>query len=133
MREVPGLPLWLGHVGDVHDIRSVLAAGVVAVVDLAGNEPAVAFPRDVAYCRFPLLDGGGNPPWLVSAAVGLLRAEVPTLVYCSAGMSRTLVIAAAAVARVRGCPLAEALAFVAGEGPADVSLALLADVEAAEA
>jgi hypothetical protein len=77
--------------------------------------------------------GAGNPPWLVRAAVdavaGLLRAGVPTLVFCSAGMSRTPTVATA-VARVRGCPLGEALAAVVGPGPADVSPGLLADVQA---
>ncbi len=135
VRQVPGLPLWLGHVGDARDLRAVLSAGIGAVVDLAANEPPLTVTRDLLYCRFPLLDGAGNPPWLVRAAVeviaGLLQSGVPTLVYCSGGMSRTPVIAAGAVARLRGCSLAEALAVVAGAGPADISPALLAEVEAA--
>src|SRR4051812_5105895 len=110
MRQVPGLPLWLGHVGDARDLRGVLSAGIQAVVDLALNEPPVNFTRELVYCRFPLLDGGGNPPWLVRAAVGtlteFLRSGTPTLLYCSAGMSRTPVIAAAAVVRFQGCSLA---------------------------
>src|SRR5205085_1881187 len=35
MRQVPGCSLWLGHVGDARDLRGVLSAGILAVVDLA--------------------------------------------------------------------------------------------------
>jgi hypothetical protein len=50
-----------------------------------------------------------------------LMAGVPVLVCCSAGMSRSVCLAAAGVARAEGLPLAEALAAVVGAGPADVS------------
>ena len=33
------------------------------------NEPLPSLPRELAYCRFPLIDGPGNPSWLVRAAV----------------------------------------------------------------
>ncbi len=39
MRRVPGYSLWLGHVGDVRDLRGIHAAGILAVVDLAIDEP----------------------------------------------------------------------------------------------
>src|SRR5262249_12927016 len=135
MRHVPGLPLCLGHVGDARDLPAVLSAGILAVVDLALTEPPLAVTRELVYCRFPLLDGPGNPPWLLRMAVGtvaaLLRSGVPTLVYCSAGMSRTPVIAAGAVAELRDCSLAEALVVVTGGGPADVSPGLFAEGAAA--
>src|SRR5688572_12689172 len=93
VRQVPGYPLWLGHAGDARDLRTVLEAGILAVVDLALNEPPAAVTRELVYCRFPLVDGPGNPPWLLRAAVetvaGLVRSDTPTLVYCGAGMSRT--------------------------------------------
>jgi hypothetical protein len=45
--------------------------------------------RELVYCRFPLVDGAGNPPWLLRAAVetvaGFVRAGVPTLVFCGPG------------------------------------------------
>src|SRR5947209_19674751 len=134
MRQISGLPLWLGHVGDARDLRAVLSAGILAVVALAINEPPFRITRELVYCRFPLLDGTGNPPWLVRAAIdavaGLLRSGTPTLVYCSGGMSRTPVIAGAAVAQIRGCSLAEGLAVVFQSGPADVSPGLLSEVQA---
>jgi protein-tyrosine phosphatase len=134
MRQVPGYSLWVGHIGDARNLRSVLSSGILAVVDLALNEPPVVLTRELVYCRFPLGDGSGNPPWLLRAAVdagaGLLRAGTPTLVYCGAGLSRSLAVAAAAVALVRGCSPAEGLAVVSRTGPADVSPGLWAEVQA---
>ncbi|MHC5540006.1 protein-tyrosine phosphatase family protein, partial [Singulisphaera rosea] len=93
MRPIPDSPLWLGHVGDVRDLAALLSRGILAVVDLALDEPPAKFPREVAYFRVPLIDGEGNPPWRLRMAISivadLLRSNVPTLVYCGAGMSRT--------------------------------------------
>jgi protein-tyrosine phosphatase len=99
---IPGENLWLGHVGHAADLRALHDAGIVAVVDLALNEPPVRLTREMVYCRVPLLDGVGNPPWLlrmaVDVVVGLLRARTPTLLHCSAGLSRAPAVAACALA-----------------------------------
>ena len=128
MRQIPGTTLWLGHVGDMRDLRAVLSVGISAVVDLAINESPATVTRELVYCRFPLVDGAGNPPWLLRLAVetvaGLLRTRTRTLVFCGAGMSRSPSIAAAAIAQVQGCCAAAALALVLQSGPADVSPAL---------
>jgi hypothetical protein len=55
----------------------------------------------------------------------LLRAGVPTLVGCAAGMSRSVCIAAGGVALAEGRGLDESLMLVVGSGPADVSPGLL--------
>jgi hypothetical protein len=132
MRRIEHYSLWLGHRGDVDDPRVIVATGILAVVDLALNESPAALLRDRTYCRFPLIDGTGNPSWLLQAAVEtvacLLRSSTPTLVYCSAGLSRSPCIAGAAIALVRGCPLDEGLKFVLQSGPADVSPGLWAEV-----
>lgn len=134
MRQVAGYQLWLGHVGDARDLRALMATGIMALVDLAVNESPTIATRELVYCRFPLLDGSGNAPWLVRAAVetvgGLLSSGTPTLVFCGAGMSRTPAIAAAAIAHVRRCSLAEAVSVVAQSGPVDLSPGILADVQA---
>jgi protein-tyrosine phosphatase len=134
MRRVAGYTLWLGNVGDVWDLAGVLAADIGAVVDLALNEKPVTLSRELIYCRFPLLDGVGNPPGLLRAAVDtvatLLRCRIPTLVYCGAGMSRSPAAAAAALAKLSGCPPTDALAAVTAGGPADVSPALWAELQA---
>ncbi|MEO6811536.1 MAG: protein phosphatase, partial [Isosphaeraceae bacterium] len=107
MRQIPDYALWLGHVGDVRDLNGVYAAGILALVDLAVEEPPAFLTRELVYCRFPLLDGSGNPGWLLRAAIEtvacLLRCNTPTLIYCGAGMSRSPAIAGAAVGLVRGC------------------------------
>jgi protein-tyrosine phosphatase len=135
MRQIPGRALWLGNAGDLHDARAVLAAGIDAVVELADSEPFAVLPRDLVRCRFPLSDGGDNPPWLVRLATesvaALLRASVPVLVCCSAGMSRSVCVAAGGVALAEGRPLAEALSAVVGSSPADVSPRLLMQLQKA--
>jgi len=134
LRRIPGYPLWLGHVGDARDLGGVHSAAIAALVDLALNESPVPLTRDLVYCRFPLIDGAGNPRWLLRAAVetvaGLLRTRVPTLVYCGACMSRASAVAGAAIALVRGCPLSEGLTIALQSGASDVSPALWSDIQA---
>jgi len=135
MRRIPGYTLWLGHAGDVRDIRGLFAADIVAVIDLAIQEAPAPVARELVYARFPLVDGSGNPPWILRAAVdtvaGLLRDEVPTLVGCGVGLSRSPCIAGAAIARVTGCPPEQGLAIVLQSAPADVSPALWSEVRQA--
>jgi len=135
MRQILPYSLWLGHAGDVRELRNVLATGIVAVVDVALNELPAAVPRELFYCRFPMVDGAGNPRWLLKTAIdttaGLLRERVPTLVYCGAGMSRSPVVAAAAISPHSGESPDACLAVVLQSGPSDVSPALWQDVKAA--
>ncbi|MBP3957484.1 hypothetical protein J8F10_19730 [Gemmata sp. G18] len=81
MRQISGYPLWVGSVADIRDLRGVLSAGIEAVVDLALNEPVATVTRELVYCRFPLVDGAGNSPWVLRAAVeavaGFVRAGFP--------------------------------------------------------
>lgn len=135
MRQVVPYSLWLGHVGHVRNLGSILDAGITALVDLAPNEPPAKIARDLIYCRFPLVDGPGNPPWLLRLAVettaALVRARVRTLVFCGAGMSRSPAIAAAAVARVSGRGAEECLVELLQGAPRDVTPALWQDVRSA--
>ena len=134
MRHVPPHSLWIGNAGDVRHVADLMDAGIRAVVDLAANEPVAALPREIVYCRFPLLDGEANERWLLRAAIDtiseLLRANVPTLVACSAGMSRSPALAAAAIAKLSGRDPRECLLACVASGPADVSPALWKDVVA---
>ena len=135
MRQVVGRALWLGNAGDLRDAHAVLSAGVEAVVELADSEPLAVLPRELIRCRFPLSDGGDDPPWLLRMAsetvAALLRAGVPVLVCCSAGMSRSLSVAAGGIALADGRSPAESLAAVVGAGPADVSPGLLVQLQQA--
>ncbi|MCI0378063.1 MAG: hypothetical protein L0215_10675 [Gemmataceae bacterium] len=135
MRQVAARALWLGNAGDLRDARAVLAAGIEAVVELADSEPSVTLPRELVRCRFPVSDGGDNAAWLLKLAVesvaALLRAGIPTLVCCSAGMSRSVCVAAGALSLAEGRLLEETLLAIVGAGPADVSPGLLAQIREA--
>ncbi|MFX8972798.1 hypothetical protein ABTN24_20100, partial [Acinetobacter baumannii] len=78
--------------------------GIMAVVELADSEKSVELPREIVRCRFPLSDGGDNPPWLLRLAAdtvaALIRADVPTAVCCSAGVSRSVCVVAAATSLI---------------------------------
>ncbi len=132
MRTVTPDLVWIGNASEARDIRSVVNLGITAVVDLAYEESPIQFPRDIVYCRFPLVDGVGNKRALVCAAIEtiahFLVARIPTLVACGAGMSRSPAILAAAIVRVEGIPLVEALQRVIAGRPHDVSSSLLEDI-----
>jgi len=132
MRQIPPHPLWLGHAGDGRDYRRILDAGIQAVVQLAEEEPPLQPPRELVYCRFPLIDGPGNDPKVLHLAVttvaSLLGREVPTLVCCGAGMSRSPAVAAAALAVAFRRDPDECLKQVAEHHPADVLPGLWGEV-----
>ena len=112
MHEIhPGL-LWIGHAVDVRNPKPLFDVGITAVVDVAYEEPPAQLPRQLIYCRFPISDDSGNEPTVlrqtVQTIVDLLSSGTPTIVACSAGMSRSPIFAAAA------------LAIYLGESPDDV-------------
>ncbi len=125
MRELVPQRLWIGNAGDARNPAAVLDAGVASLVNLAAEELPPDFPRDILYCHFPLVDGPGNPPAAMRIAVAtitaLLREEIPALVYCGAGMSRSVAVAAAAIGCWRGDSLEDTLKTVSDEVPHDVS------------
>ena len=135
MRRVADRSIWIGNAGDLRDARPILDAGIEAVVELADSEPLAILPRELVRFRFPLSDGGDNPAWLLRLAAesiaALLRAGVPTLICCSAGMSRSVCAAAAGVALAAGGSFVETIAAVVGSGPADVSPRLVVQLQQA--
>jgi protein-tyrosine phosphatase len=134
MREAITNCLWLGNAMDARNISAVLALRIIAVVDLAMEEPPISYPRDIVYCRFPLVDGSGNRPEIIRAAVevtaSFIDSRVPTLVACGAGMSRSPIIVAAALARVDGRSLEQALDDITAGVAHDVSTSLWAEIKA---
>lgn len=133
MREVIPERLWIGNVGDARDPSSVLDAEVAALVNLAAEELPPTLPRDILYCHFPLVDGPGNSSAMlkiaVATVVSLLCEKVRTLVYCGAGMSRSVAVASAAVAQWRGETLEETLKALTDVVPHDVSPAFWLDLK----
>jgi len=125
MREVLPSRLWIGNAGDGRDPERLLRAGVVAVINLAAEEPSPTLPRSMAYCHFPIMDGAQDGQGVLVVAiqtvVSLLKNQVPTLVYCGAGMSRSPAVVAAALSIVQGGSPEGRLQEVAADHPHDVS------------
>jgi hypothetical protein len=133
VREVIFNRLWIGNARDARDVPEILKYGIAAVVDLAIEEPVIHFPRDIVYCRFPLIDGAGNSHAVLGATIDvtaqLIRSQGPTLVACGGGMSRAPAVVAAAIATVEGLTPDEALVQIAARGPHDVSPSLWSEIE----
>jgi hypothetical protein len=132
MRAIPDYSLWLGNAGDLRDRHELFRLGIAAIVDLAVEEPPAPPGHETIYCRFPLVDGIENAPWLIRAAIdttaALLREKVPTLVCCGAGLSRAPAIAAAALVKLGRPTMQDAMLYLAQFGHCDVSAGLLQDV-----
>jgi protein-tyrosine phosphatase len=126
--------LWVGHAGDGTDFRRVFDLGIRAVVQVAAEEPPPRTPRDLVFCRFPLVDGPGNDAGVLSLAVetvsGLLRRRVPTLVCCGAGLSRSPTVAAAALSLAYGELPDNCLQLVAAHRRLDVAPGLWHEIQA---
>jgi protein-tyrosine phosphatase len=137
MREVLPNLLWTGHSRDARQPAELFDLEIRAVVDVAAEESPAALPRELIYCRFPILDGDGNDLLVLRLAIAtieeLIGSEIPTLIACGAGMSRSPALAAAAIARLRDWSLDAALKFVLETGSADVSPRLWRQIEAAVA
>ena len=135
MREIEPGRLWIANAVEARDLRRVLDLGVEAIVDLAMQEPPLTVTREMIYLRIPIVDGGGNDQrrltGAIEAIVNLLRREIPTLVTCSAGMSRSPAIVAAALSLLQNRRPDEVLAWIAARMPHDISPLLWRDVQAA--
>ena len=105
MHEIDQGRVWIGNAYDGRDSGSLFEREIQVVVDVAYEELPAALPRQLAYCRFPLIDGGGNSAAILHTAIAtvsrLQQTGLRTLVCCSAGLSRSPAVAAAALA-VRG-------------------------------
>jgi protein-tyrosine phosphatase len=132
VRRIEPYRLWIGNAGDGRAFQGLFELGIVAVVQLAVEEPPIPLPRELASLRVPLHDGGGNSAPLVrlavSATADLIRAGIPTLVCCGAGVSRSPGVVAAALSLCEGRDPAECLRRVTSSGPADVSPAFWEEI-----
>lgn len=128
MREVIPHVLWTGNALDARNVKGLMDAGFQVVVDLAMEEPPIQLPRDIVYCRFPLLDGEGNSPVILKSAIDLVvnfvNGRQRTLIACSGGMSRSPLIASAVLATIEKSDFDKAIQHVIRTGPCDISPAL---------
>jgi protein-tyrosine phosphatase len=93
-------------------------------VHLALEERLPDLSRELLVCHFPLRDGANSQVLLTAAldmATSLIRTRTPTLICCSAGMSRTPAIAAGALALATGEDPTECLRALTTDAACDVS------------
>jgi hypothetical protein len=132
MREIISRRLWLGNAADACNVEGIMQAGILAVIDLAAEQAMPTLPRSLVYCRFPILDGQQSAPAVLRAAieaiVSLLSKEIPTLVFCSAGMSRSPAVLAGALSVLQGGSPDDRLRQIALGHPHDVSPQLWQDI-----
>ena len=132
MNQIVPYQLWIGHAGDGRAFQTLFDKGITALVQLAVEEPSLESPRELVYLRFPLIDGGGNDSAVLRLAIDsvarLVRQNMPTLVCCGAGMSRSPAIAAAALSIVESVDVEICLERVLEMHPADLSTALWKEV-----
>ena len=125
MNQILPYPLWLGHAGESRDFQKIFDLGVKVLVQLAAEEPSLQTPRELVFCRFPLLDGSGNRAELlflaVSTVASLIKMRVPTLVTCGAGISRCPAVTAAALSMIYHEPPESYLEKILEHHHADVS------------
>ncbi len=135
MQELISGSLWIGNTAEARQPTKLHQQGIRAVVDLAYEVAPAALPRELIAHRIPLSDGDGNDASSLRLAIEsverLIQAGIPALVACSAGLSRSPLIAAAAVARVENSSFEEILHRIQAVRPLDISPALLRDVAAA--
>jgi len=95
--------LYLGNSGHGHGQAASKVTGVKEFTTIN-----VAFDLDVAAdARIGLIDGKGNPKWLLRAAVETLRmakahSKLPVLIFCHEGRSRSVTTAATYMVLYRG-------------------------------
>ena len=132
MREILPSKLWLGNAGDLRNVETILQNGIQAVIDVAIEQGMPTLPRTLVYCRFPILDGQQSSPMPLRAAIEtlvlFLRKGIPTLVCCSAGMSRSPAVVAGALSIAQGGNPDDHLRSVVLGHPHDVSPQLWEDV-----
>ena len=132
MREILPGQLWLGNTGDASDYSSIYESGIVAIIDLALENMPPALARSLVYCRFPIIDGGQGSQEVLQTAIetviSLFRKEMPTLVVCGAGMSRSPAVVAAALSIINGENPDDWLRHVVSGHPHDISPQLWKDV-----
>ncbi len=133
MYEIVPRKLWIGNARDGRDAKALFEEGIASVVDLAAEEPPAPLPRELIYCRFPLMDGSGNSVALLRTAVmtvvAMMRNEIAVLVCCGGGMSRSPAIAAFALSSLDGRSSSEWLTELRRLKPVDVSPALWNDLQ----
>jgi protein-tyrosine phosphatase len=128
-----GNSLWLGNALEARNAIALIEQGFNVVVDLVLNEPPAVLPREIVYLRFPIVDSEGNNESILAAAIKtialLMELEgLKITVCCSAGLSRSPAIVAAAIALSTNQNPDQTLARIAELTHCDVSPTLWTDI-----
>ena len=126
MRPVLKDVLWIGNAIEARDYANLIALGITTIVDLADNEPSATPPRDMVLLRLPISDDGQNDNQRLRFAIDSIARLVQSrgekiLVACSAGLSRSPAIVAAALHLLGRGTLKECLEYVCRNAHCDVS------------
>ena len=133
MRRVLDSSLWLGNLLEARNAAALLEQGFKVVVDLALDESPAVLPREIVYLRFPLNDGEGNDESTLAAVIKTIALlmeleDLKIVVCCSAGLSRSPAIAAAAIALSSNQDPDQTLARIAELAHCDVSPTLWTEI-----
>jgi hypothetical protein len=133
MRCVIDEVLWIGNAADGRNVPKLFELGFNVVVDLAVDEAPAILPRELIYLRFPIHDGIGNDLSVLAVAIRTVALVLSTeglkiLVCCSAGLSRSPAIVAAAVANSTNQTPGEALSLMMSRTTCDVSPGLWSEI-----
>jgi protein-tyrosine phosphatase len=133
MHEIVSKKLWIANAFEARDLRLLGEHEVEAVIDLAANESPAQLGHQMIYCRFPLIDGDDNEPSLLEIAIrttaSMIERGIKVVVACSAGMSRSPAITAAALSLNSNREPDECLLEISRNHPHDVSPALWQSVK----
>ena len=128
MNQIEPHNIWIGNAADGNNFQDVFDKGIQAIIHLALEERPSQPPRSLTYCRFPLVDGNGNDPSLLHLAIKsiafLIEQQIPILVCCGAGMSRSPAIVAAALSLVEQSTLQDCLRHITKFHATDLSTGL---------
>jgi len=113
--------LYVGGIGAASEESALHDAGIEVVVGLTHDPPAGGYPDAVRVVREPMVDGPRNeaPAFerAVEATRDALTSDERALVHCSAGSSRSVAVAAAALTEATDRDLEAAFGQVVDRRP----------------
>ncbi len=109
--------LWIGRYRDTRNLEALRAAGIDAVLQLAEHVPQPGIETDYLAVE----DGEPLPPGLLTRGLLFVRRAktrgATIMIACGAGMSRSVVFAAAVLRDIEGVNLSEALQIIRSRHP----------------
>ncbi len=109
--------LFVGAMEDAGDGTSIQTHKITTIVSLTYGDPDRGYPPGIDVTKLPMKDGPQNDretfERAVRATLENLRSGERVLIHCSAGASRSVAVAAAAIGIQQGCDIDRAFEMVA--------------------